>query len=142
MAREKAHYIEVEEFPQMVRKLIDLNPEKFGHIDPLVLRMVAITNKEPSYVWKVQPVKNPVAIFCKDVRFIVKVFQSIWETYSEDQKGLVILDMLLSLEPDEEEPKIIPFNLSDHADMIKTFGVNYLDNPEIRNLFGKSVEWI
>ena len=141
MPREAKEYEIIEEFSPMMRTLIELNEEKFGHIDPNVIRMAAITNKEPSFEYKVKAIPNPIALFCPDVRFIVVVFQSVWETYSEDQKAMLICKALFSLEPDEKEPKVKPFDLSDHSDMIKTFGVDYINNPEIRGLLEKSITW-
>ena len=141
MPRESKEYEIVEEFDGMVRKLIDLNGEKFGHIDPNVLRMAAITNKESSYEYKVKAVANPTALFCPDVRFIITVFMSDWESYSEDRKALIICKALLSLEPDEKEPKVNPFDLSDHSDMIRTFGIDYLENPEIQGLLTSPIDW-
>jgi hypothetical protein len=140
--REKAIYEDVEEFDGMLAKLVELNSEQFVHIDNKVIKMVMITNKEPTGTpYKLKVVRQPVGRFCKDVRFIVVVFQQDWESYSEDQKALVILNVLLSMEPDEDEPKVKPFDMTDHATMFRTFGVDYLNNPEIRGLFNKPVDW-
>ena len=141
MPREPKEYTIIEEFDPMMKKLIELNDEKFGHIDPLVIKMAAITNKESSFEYKVKAIPNPIALFCPDVRFIVIVFDSVWQSYSEDQKAMLIMKALLQLEPDEKEPKVNPFDLNDHSDMVKTFGVGYMENPEIRGLFTKPVDW-
>jgi hypothetical protein len=125
----------------MVAKLIDLNRDRFDHIDPLTLRMTMITNKEPDGTFKVIKVGNPVAMFCP-FRYVVVVHQGDWEQYGEDQKALSLFRVLNSLEPDEDEPKIISPDVKEHSVMLRTFGVDYMQNPEIKNLFTKPVDWI
>lgn len=141
MAREKAIYTIIEEFGDLVKKIIEINAEDYGHIDPLVLRMVAIQNKEPSYWYKIRTVKNPIAMFCSDVRYVAVVFESVWQTYTPNQKAMTIINILESLEPDEDEPKVRSYNLNDHERIVKTFGVGYMENADIQDLLKKAVDW-
>lgn len=142
MAKEKPVYEVVDEFGELVNKLISLNEDKFGDIDPKMIRMTKITNKEaPSgQPFKIIRINNPVALFCP-FRYVIVTWEQVWDSFSEDQKGLMLLDVLHYLEPDEEEPKLISPDVKDHSDMLRTFGVDYLNNPEIKGVFKKPIDW-
>jgi hypothetical protein len=140
MAKEKPRYEVIEGSREMLEKLISLNDDRFGHIDPKIIGVVAIVNKEPSFPYKIIKINNPVAMFCH-LRYIFVFFESVWESMNEDQRGLIMLDMLFSLDPDEDEPKLIAPDVKDHSAMLRTFGVDYLDNPGIRDVLTKPIDW-
>jgi hypothetical protein len=142
MAKEQAEYEVVDGFGELVGKMISLNEDRFGHIDYKMLRMTMITNKEPpcNCTFKIIRVNNPVALFCP-FRYVVVTWREVWDEMDEDRKGLMICDILNSLEPDENEPKLIPPDVKAHGVMLRTFGVDYMLNPNIKGLFSKPIEW-
>ncbi len=141
MAKEKPTYEVVEDAGKNLETLISLNDDKFGHIDAKMIRMVMITNKEPNgELFKIIKVGNPVAMFCP-FRYIIVVYKEDWDSFGENFRGLLFLKVLHHLEPDEDEPKLIAPDIKDHRSMLKTFGVDYMANPEIVDIFTKPVDW-
>ena len=143
MAKEKPEYTVVDGFGDLVSKAINQNEDKFGHIDAKMIRMTLISNKEPpenGVTFKIIRVNNPVALFCP-FRYIVVSWQQLWDEFSEDRKALMIFDILFSLEPDEDEPKLIAPDIKAHGTMLRTFGVDYMENPSLKGLLNKPIDW-
>lgn len=143
MAKEKPQYEIVEGFTDLLDRAINNNEDRFGHIDPKMIRMAQITNKEPPECgpqFKIIRINNPVALVCP-YRYMVVTWQQVWDEFSEDRKALMVFDILLSLEPDEEEPKLIAPDIKAHGTMLRTFGVDYMDNPSLKNLLSKPIDW-
>lgn len=143
MAKEIPEYAIVEDFGEIAQKLINLNEDRFGSIDHKILRMTIIVNKEPPErppFYKIIRINNPVAMFCP-FRYVIVSWKQLWEEWDEDRRALMVCSVLESLEPDEDEPKIKPPDLKEHSVMIRTFGPDYMDNPSIRGLLKKPIEW-
>jgi hypothetical protein len=143
IAKEKPIYEIVEEFGDMLTTLVNVNEDKFGEVDPKMLRMVKITNKEPPEVapyFKIKAINNPTALFCP-FRFIVITWSQAWDVFDEDQRALLLLDVLHYLAPDEEEPKLIQPDIKDHGPMLRTFGVDYMSNPDLKGILKGPIRW-
>lgn len=138
----KPEYDSLPEFNEILIRLLDLYPDIFPDIDAETIAAVQITNKtrpeKKKQVWELKPVGPPITLFCPK-RWFVTVFQSDWEVFSEQHKAAVVADVLLSISPDDG--KVIPFDKKDHSIILRTLGVDYMNEGSIPNLLDGNVDW-
>lgn len=143
MAKIKPEFSELPELIEILTKLLDLYPDIFPNIDPDTIAAVQITNKprpeSKKQVWELRPVGPPVTIFCPK-RYFVTVYTSDWEVFSEEHKAAVVADVLLSISPDDDG-KVVPFDKKDHSIILRTLGVDYMNEGSIPNLLEGNVTW-
>lgn len=135
-------YEELEEFMNIANKLIERYPSVFAGKSVDKIACVSITNKdrkEGKPRWELKTVVPPVSIFCPR-EYIVVLFLSDWTAMTDKQKALLVSDVLCSISP-EGEGKTVPFDMKDHAIMLRTFGVDYLENPGAPDLLADNVSW-
>lgn len=142
MAQITPQYEELEEFISIANKLIERYPSVFAGKSIDKIACVSITNKdrkEGKPRWELKTVAPPVSIFCPK-EYIVVLFMSDWATLTDKQKGLLVASVLCSISP-EGEGKTIPFDMKDHAIMLRTFGVDYMENPSAPDLLAGDISW-
>ena len=143
MAKIKPEYEQLPEFVDILTKIIDLYPTVFPNIDPEQVAAVQITNKprpeSRSQVWDLKPVKAPLTLFCPK-RYFVTVYTSDWEVYSEEHKAAVVADVLFSISPDLDGA-VVPFDKKDHSIILRTLGVDYMNEGTIPNILSGNVKW-
>ena len=146
MAKEKPEYEINEEFNKKAVQIIEKYTGQFYGIKIDKVRCVNIVNKERANgkksLWSIEAVKMPVALDCIFSHYVI-LYSSDWETYSENQKLLLIADILHGLPRDEEENgKIIPMDTKGYASMFRTFnGIDFLYDPDAPNILEKDIEW-
>lgn len=142
MAKIKPIYEELPEFVEIMEKIIDLYPNVFPNIAPDEVAAIKIINKErpekKSQVWELKPVVPPITLFCPK-KYFVTLFSSDWDAFSQEHKAAVVADVLMSMDP--EEGKTIPFDTKDHGAILRTLGIDYMNEAEIPNILGGNVEW-
>lgn len=140
MGVQKPEYEAVEEYAVLAQKLVDKYPQVFPGLDPSQIRCYSIINKErPSSksIWEIHAVKQPINLDCPYNWYVV-VYQEDWEEMDEKLQAKLVAATLLSV---GEEGKVNSFDLKDHKVMVKTFGVDYLDNAEGPDLLNEDVNW-
>ena len=147
MAQEKPIYEVVSEFAPLATALVEKYPEVFYGIEVSRMRCVKIKNKdrkENKKVYEVLPVKNPV-LMDSPYGWYVTVWHNYWDAFTENQKLLLIADVLQEIPTNqvEDEGKVVPCDVKAHSTMIRTFkGIDYLDDPSIPHLLNEQIEWI
>lgn len=143
MAKIKPEYEELAEFNEIAEKLISLYPNVFPDVDAKQIAAVQVINKsrpeKKSQVWDLKPIVPPVTLFCSKLYFIT-VYSSDWEAFSEKHKAAVVADVLLTISP-EGEGKTVPFDKKDHSIILRTLGIDYMDNGDIPDLLQGKVDW-
>lgn len=143
MAKIKPEYQDLPEFVEILTKIVDLYPDVFPDIEPEMIAAVQITNKprpeSRNHVWDLKPIGAPITLFCPK-RYFVIVYSSDWEIFDEEHKAAVVADVLFSISP-EGEGKTIPFDKKDHSIMLRTLGVDYMNESVIPNILGGNVKW-
>jgi hypothetical protein len=143
MAKIKPEYEELPEFIEILEKIVELYPSVFPNIDPEQIAAVQITNKprpeSRSQVWDLKAVNPPLTIFCPK-RYFVTLYTSDWEVFSEEHKAAVVSDVLFSISP-ELDGKIVPFDKKDHSVILRTLGVDYMNEGRIPNILSGDVKW-
>jgi len=145
MAQIAPNYEENPEIIDLADQLIDRYPEIFGGIDLTRISAFSITNKDrkdhTKPIWEISPIKTPTSILCnKD--YSISVFLDSYETLSMNQKAALVADILCSIPP-EGNGKLIAKDVKEHGSMIRTFGVDFMENPEMPDILkGKEIEWV
>lgn len=129
-------YEEVKEAHAMVVKLCDLYPEKLGHIDPGLIFICAITNKErpeaQTYDSTIVGIKQPISLCC-DKKYVIWFYKHIWDGKTEAQQALMLMAKLLRID-EMCDGKVISEDLKDVKCLVKAFGVDYSDNMSVVNI--------
>jgi len=143
MAQIKPNYEQLPEFIEIAKKLVDLYPSVFPNVDADKLASVQITNKErpekKTQYWELTAVTPPVTLFCPK-NYLITVYSSDWDALSEPHKAALVSDVLLSISP-EGEGKTVAFDKKDHSVILRTLGVDYMDEANIPNLLAGKVDW-
>lgn len=136
-------YEEVPEFLQIADKVIELHPERFGNIDVSKIACVSIQNKErsdkKSQLWDVKPIKPPTTLFCSK-EYIFIIYQQDWDALSAIHRQLLVADCLCSIPPGGGGA-ITPMDYKDHAIMLRTFGVDYMDRSDVPDILSAKIDW-
>ncbi|MFA5759229.1 MAG: putative metallopeptidase [Clostridia bacterium] len=146
MAKEKPMYEVVNDFSDIASSIIEKYPEMFAGIDIEKVKCVKITNKDrpesKSQRWEVDAVKMP-ALLDSPYAYYFTVWHSDWEEMDSVHKQLLVAEMLHSIpQKDDSEGKVNANDVKGYASMIRTFGVDYLDNPDAKDILTTDVLWI
>lgn len=143
MAKIKPEYQDLPEFVEILSKIVDLYPDVFPSVEPQTVAAVQIVNKprpeSRNHVWDLKAIGAPITLFCP-IRYFVIVYSSDWEIFDEEHKAAVVADVLFTISP-EGEGKTIPFDKKDHSVILRTLGVDYMNETVIPNILGGNLKW-
>jgi hypothetical protein len=144
MPQIKPEYEIVNEFSSFASSLQSRYPEIFDGVDVSKLRCVSITNKErkdTKKLWDVRPVQMPIKMDCPYNYYIV-LYAKDWAELDEKHRLLLVADILQAIPTDgSDEGKILQPDLKDFAIMLRTFGVDYMDQEKVPHLINDQVTW-
>lgn len=136
-------YQEIDDFNSIAAKLVARYPDVFADKKVDRIAAVAITNKErprkKNQLWELRPVVPPITLYCNK-EYIVTFYLNDWESMNEKYRALAVADILLSISS-EGSGKTVPFDMKDHGIMLRTFGVDYLENPSAPDILNDHVSW-
>ena len=126
----------VKEADDMVAKLCEMYPEKFGHIDATMIGCAAISGKEKpeSQRWdgKISGIKPPASLWSKKV-YCIHFFKTTWDQYDETHRAAMLFRLLTQVS-EECDGKVLPEDLKDSYCLVKAFGCDYMKSPGLPNL--------
>ena len=143
MAQIEPIYEEIPEFIELADKIIQKYNTEFANIDVTKLVCVGITNKERSekkkQLWDMKPITAPISMFCSK-EYVVVFYRKDWDSMDEKYRLLAVADVLCSIPPGGGGA-VTPMDYKDHSMMLRTFGVDYLDNPKAPDILATDVNW-
>jgi len=130
-------YTELSDMRKQMTELADRYPDKFDNLPEDRFRCFAIVNnsrsRNKSKIWEVYPVPKPLnEIVCIDMAVVVHLDD--WASMTDGQRSLLVADILLSIKLKEGKLSFVAFDVQDHSEMIRNFGLDYLSNPESPNI--------
>ena len=137
------------EWSELAERIIEKHSEKFTGIDVKKIRAVVITNKERSEsndkLFEIKAVPDPIRMDCPYAYYII-FYQEDWSILENKNKLLLIAKTLRSIPLDDNgemvEGKVNSFDLKDFADMIRTFGPDYLVKETVPDILQDDFKWI
>lgn len=126
------------EAQDIVSKLCQLYPERFGHIMSDSIGCIGMMNKdkgENKKDSKIKGIKMPESLFCSKI-YIIEFFQNSWEEYTPAQRAAMLIKNLDRIPDTEDGPdgSVLPEDLKDNRTLVKGWGVDYMDNPQLPDL--------
>jgi hypothetical protein len=125
-----------EEAEQLVAKLVEMYPEKFGHISADAIGCAQITNKDKSESadWdsKINGITEPVGLYTPK-RYIIWWHKDTWDKFAPAQKSVEIVSNLLRI-PDPMDGSLLKQDLKDHKCLVRSWGVDYKNNVNLPDL--------
>jgi hypothetical protein len=136
MPRIEPEWAVVGEAEDIVKQLVSMYPEKYGHIDPSRVGVAAITNKPrpetADWYAKIKGVTQPEAMYCSK-SYIILFHMNTWEEFNATQRQHLVNSQLARI-PDPPEGEILKKDLQDVKSLVKAFGVDYLFAPGLPSL--------
>ncbi|MDN0092720.1 hypothetical protein QVN24_17220, partial [Yersinia ruckeri] len=87
--------------------------------------------------WEIRNVPYPIRLDCPYDHYVI-VNSKDWDTFDTKHKAMLVFDVLCSI--DREEPgKTVPFDLKDHAVVIRTIGTDYKKRADIPDILEATV---
>ena len=142
MPQIKPEYEAIPEFRQMAVKLVDKYPEVLNGVKATEIQCVGVTNKDPKDgrpQWEIKPVLMPMRMDCPYSYYVILNMKD-WAGMDEKHQALLAFDVLCSISP-EGDGRVVPFDLKDHAVVVRTVGVDYLARPDVPNILTDDVKW-
>jgi hypothetical protein len=147
MAQEKPNYEVNDEFNSMAVKIVEKYSEKFNNIEVDKVCCVNVDKERKEKegtadrIWKLKAVKMPEAIHNQYGWYVI-LHDKDWAEMSQKHKLALVSDVLHGLPNDlDNEGKVNPCDTKGYLSMFQTFGINYLDDPDIPDLLEDDVEW-
>jgi len=91
----------------IVAKIVERNPEKFGHVDATQIGIAMIVGKDPpdSQDWdaKIAGIVQPELLFSEKT-CVIWFFKSTWDKYDERQRFAMLFRQLARISESGEKP--------------------------------------
>ena len=141
MAQVEAEYEEIEDFYDIADQLIDKYPEEFGHVDLSRLAAVMVTNKDRknNTLYRIKTYPPPLSMYASK-HYIAIFYSSDWESWNDKSKAAMVSNILFSIDP-EGNGKLVQMDYKDHGVMLRTLGVDYLEDPSLPDILNQKIEW-
>lgn len=142
MAQDAPVYGQIPEADELVLKLVQKYPDKFGHIDPSLVGCIVVTgkNKPESQDWdvKIHGIKAPLTIFSSKV-YVFEFYKQTWENYSPVQRQYMLFKSMVRIK-DSFDGSLDKEDLKDCRCLVKKFGVAYMDKADLPDLIDSKVD--
>ena len=136
MPKDKPEWVLVPEADELIAKLVAKYPEKFGHVNPSHVGCCMISGKEPpeSHDWdcKIAGITEPQLLFSNKT-YVLWFFKSTWEAYNKRQRAAMLFRQMVRI-AEEFDGKLLKEDLHDCRCLVKAFGVNYIESPNLPDL--------
>lgn len=142
MAQYKPEYEKIEELTDIAIKLVSKYPEVLHGIEPESVVCYAITNKdrgESKPLYEVKTVPYPIRLDCPYDYYVI-VYNSDWQGMGEKHKAILTFKALCNISK-EGDGRVIPFDLKDHAVVVRTLGVDHMSDGMVPDILNGQVEW-
>jgi len=143
MPQIEPNYEEIPEFLNIADSLIRKYPAQFDNIDLSKVACVGITNKnrseKKSQLWELKPVKPPMSMYSTK-EYIVIFFMNDWEELDRKYQSAITADVMFSIPPGGKG-QVIPMDYKDHGVMLRTLGVDYMDNVTLPDILTNDISW-
>jgi hypothetical protein len=125
-----------QEAEKLIEKLVETYPEKLGHIGHEEIGCAQIVNKDRPDSWdydsKLVGVKAPGSLYCPK-KYIIWWHKNTWDSYTPAQRAAMLMAKLLRI-PDPMDGSVLKEDLKDVKCMVRSFGVDYMQNPNLPDL--------
>jgi len=142
MAKVKATYEDVPDFSDIATKLIAKYPDHFEHVDINKVKCRAINNKdrtEKGKYWDLKAIPEFALPDC-DYSYYVIIFLPDWVDMTDKLRNRMVCDVMWSI-PDEEG-KVKSFDLKAHAPMVRSMGVDFMEDDNGPDPLVDDIKWI
>lgn len=147
MGQSEKIYSTVTEAQTMVKELCVKYAEAMWQVQPEIISVLGVENKErPKSSTKLSKIKAirgiEKAVFKQhdvSVRYVIELFWSDWNEWSEEQRQWVIFHELLHVS--HEETKAIKHDCEDFMILLDAVGVNWFNAKRLPNMLNTQVEF-
>jgi hypothetical protein len=143
MAQIKPQWEPLVQFSVMAAKLIEKYPERYLGVEIDKLIAYSCTNKDKpkggTKPYEMSGESEPES-FTNSKQYFVKLFQSDWDSRTEQQQLAIVASVLERIDPDDPG-KIKPLDHRDQGVMLRTFGIDWHDRGDLPHLLNDNVQF-
>ena len=147
MAQQEKIYEEVTEARKIVQDLCSEYPDEMWAIRPDTIITLGVSNKErpkgSTKLASIRPLKGATKALMQinnvGVRYLIELYWSDWNKWTEAQKNAVIFHELLHV--DNEIGKTVKHDIEDFRMMVDKLGVDWFNDTDLPNLLLNKVEF-
>lgn len=141
MAQTPANWVEVPEFNNICKKLIQKYSDKFGAIDQEIIVAYVCDNKSRSpkkkSLYKIEP-QVPPASFTNSKTWVITMFNDDWDK-DQQHKIAMVYSILLRLNP-ADPGKVAPLDYADQEEMLDALGPKWFDRKDLPNILEQRID--
>ena len=145
MPQVKPQWTVIDEYSEMVKKLVTKYPEKFSHIDPSWIVAYESNKDKPekkSKPYDMNGEPEPMN-FTNSKRYFIMFHQGEWDSRSDEAKLALIFSALLRIPEDEASSgKVGPLDYRDQNLMVRTFGPDWQMRGVLPHLLNDNVDFV
>jgi len=147
MAKQEKVWERVKEAEEMIEKLCKMYPDELWAVRPNTITVFGVTNKDKPKNNKVlatiKPIKGSYKTLIQshkiEARYIIEVYFSEYNAWSEAQKAAVLFHELLHV--DAELGCTVKHDIEDFGLMLDKLGVGYIRNKNLPNLLKEKIKF-
>lgn len=120
----------------MIQKIVEKNPSKFGHIDTTAIGCVQIINKDKPATadWDAKIIGFPMPeLMFSSKAYLIWFHRSTWDSKDDASKSIMLAEQLLKIK-DEFDGGLNSEDVKGHGCLMKAFGIHYRSNPSVPDL--------
>jgi len=143
MPQIKQEWEVIDEWENLVGKVMEKYPEHFAHIDPsLIVAYKCVNKTKPkgkSRNYDMNGQTEPES-FTNSKKYFVTLYHDVWEEMTIGNKLLVVFSALSRIDKDKPDSgKVSGFDLHDQSFMARTFGVDWSTRKDVPNILNINI---
>ena len=147
MAQSEKTYEEVIEAKDIIKDLCEKYPDELWAVRPETIITLGVSNKErpkgSSKLASIRPLKGATKALMRinnvRVRYLIELFWSDWNKWTDSQKVAVIFHELIHI--DNEVGKTVKHDVEDFMIMVDKLGVDWFNDSSLPNLLFTKVDF-
>ena len=143
MSQAAKKYEICDEYIEIAKKLRELHMEMLFDCNPDEIVCHMVVNKErpeKTPIIKVSAVPEPLNVSSSFAHYVI-LFESDWRVFDDRQKANVVMKSMLRMTMVEDVPKLISPDLYEFLLLVRTLGVDYMDDDSSPNLLTDTINW-
>lgn len=139
MPKEAPEWEICHEAEEIVKGLREMYPEVLGHVDASMVGCAMIVNnpspKSQKWDSRIKGIREPESLFTSKL-YVIYFYKDQWEKYTKIQREYMLLRQLGRI-GDDFDGAVLPESLKDDRMLVKKFGVDYMENPNLPDLLSE-----
>ena len=131
------------EWTDIAKRIVEKYPERYAHVNVDKIVAYIVTNKDDAdsaRPYEMQTDKLPMRLSNPYDYFIWFKSPGMWHDKPQNIKSALVVSALERIDADNPFA-VLPLDYRDQCSMVRTFGVDWFDNPKIKDVLEENVQF-